>query len=123
MLEELCALLAPTFEIIDAVVDGVALVDAVLQKRPDVIVSDLSMPILDGLGAARRILAEQPDARIVFVTEHSDPAIWRRCLDTGAMGYVAKMVVASRLVPAVHAALRGKQFVALAGTDDREMHE
>ena len=123
MLEDLCALLAPDFEIVDAVQDGAALVGAVLRERPDVIVSDLSIPILDGLGAARRILEEQPDARIVFVTAHSDPAIMRRCLEAGAIGWVAKMVAASKLVPAVHAALRSEQFVALdaaGGTARRE---
>lgn len=123
MLEDLCALLAPHFEIVDAVQDGAALVAAALRERPDVIVSDLSIPILDGIGAAKRILAEQPDARIVIVTAHSDPAIVGRCLEAGAIGWVAKMVAASKLVPAVHAALRGERLVALEAVADTVRRE
>ena len=113
MLDELCELLAPTFEVVDAVGDGIALVAATQRTNPDVIVADLAMPVMGGLAAARLILQDRPDARIVFVTALTDPAITERCLELGALGWVSKIVAGSELVPVVLAALRGERRVAL----------
>ena len=92
--------------------DGRALVSAAEQLSPDVIVTDISMPGLDGIAAATAILRRNPAARIVFVTVHGDPSLVERGLATGALGYVLKLAAGDELVPAVHAALRGERQVS-----------
>jgi len=111
-LEQLCALLQVEFEIVGQVQDGQALVIAAEALSPDVIVSDISMPIVDGVAAAATILGNNPEARIVFVTVSSDPVLVERTLDVGALGYVLKRQAGDELVPAVHAALKGERYLS-----------
>ena len=108
-------LLQPEFDVIADVQDGHALVTAAEALSPDVIVSDISMPGLDGIAAAVRILRRDPAARIVFVTVHADQLLVERGLATGALGYVLKLVAGDELVPAVRAALRGERHVSGSG--------
>lgn len=110
--ELLRGLLTPEFEVIEQVQDGLALVVAAARLSPDVIVSDISMPGLDGISAASAILRSNPAARIVLVTVHSDPMVAQRGLETGALGYVLKRTAGDELVPAVHSALRGERHVS-----------
>jgi DNA-binding NarL/FixJ family response regulator len=105
--ELLCQLLQPEFDVVASVKDGHALVDAAEALAPDVIVTDISMPGLDGMTAAVVILRRNPAARIVFVTVHGDRILMERGLAAGAMGYVLKISAGDDLVPAVRAALRG----------------
>jgi DNA-binding NarL/FixJ family response regulator len=102
-------LLQPEFDVIAQVQDGLALVSAAAQLSPDVIVSDISMPGLDGISAAIAILRMNPAARIVFVTVHDDPILVERGFETGALGYVVKNAAGEELVPAVRSALRGER--------------
>jgi len=108
----LCGLLEPEFDVIAQVQDGHALVSAVERLSPDVIVSDISMPGLDGIAAARIILGKNPAARIVFVTVHCEPILVECGLAAGALGYVLKRVAGDELVPAVRSALRGERHVS-----------
>ncbi len=105
-------LLEPEFEVIASVKDGLALVSAAEWLSPDVIVSDISMPCLDGIMAAAEILRQNPAARIVFVTVHCDPILVERGFATGALGYVLKRLAGDELVPAVRSALRGERHVS-----------
>ena len=105
-------LLEGPFDVVDCVTDGEALVRAAARLSPDVIVSDIGMPRMDGIDAARRILAANPSARVVFVTVQSDVSVVERSLAEGVLGYVVKMVAGDELVPAVHAALRGQRHVS-----------
>ena len=111
--EQLRALLEPDFDVVAVVQDGDALVSAAGRLSPDVIVADISMPNLDGIDAAILIRQSDPQARIVFVTVHSEPILVQRGLAAGALGYVLKDAAGDELVPAVHAALRGERFVSL----------
>jgi len=103
-------LLEAEFEVVAAVRDGQALIDAATTLSPDVIVTDIAMPILDGIAAAQEILRRNASARVVFVTVHADPAIVRRSLAIGGLGYVLKVSAGEELVPAVRAAFRGERW-------------
>ena len=110
--ELLCDLLQPEFDVVAHVRDGVALVAAAERLEPDVIVSDITMPGLDGIAAAAEILRHNAAARIILVTVHADPLLAERGLATGALGYVLKRMAGDELVPAVHSALRGELYVS-----------
>ena len=103
-------LLQTEFDVVATVCDGRALVDAVTRVAPDAIVTDISMPFLDGIEAAQEILASNPSARVVFVTIYADPLLLRRGLAAGGLGYVPKASAGEELVPAVWAALRGERW-------------
>ena len=104
------ALLQPEFDVVADVQDGRALVRAAGQLSPDVIVTDISMPGVDGITAATAILRTNPAARIVFVTIHGDSSLVERGLSAGALGYVLKLAAGDELVPAVRAALRSERL-------------
>jgi DNA-binding NarL/FixJ family response regulator len=106
------ALLQQEFDVLADVADGGALVSAAARLVPDVIVADISMPCLDGIGAAVQIRRDNPGARIVFVTMLGDRAVVERGLATGALGYVLKVAAGEELVAAVHAALAGRRYVS-----------
>jgi DNA-binding NarL/FixJ family response regulator len=105
------SLLRADFDVVGDVADGRSLIAEAERLSPDVIVTDIGMPEVDGMEAARRILARNHDARIVFVTVHNEPEMVRQGLATGALGYVLKLVAGDELVPAVFAALRGERHV------------
>jgi DNA-binding NarL/FixJ family response regulator len=83
-------MLEPTFEVIGMVCNGKALVETARRLQPDVIITDISMPILSGIEAANQLKESGSRAKVVFFTVHSDPEIVRACLDVGACGYVVK---------------------------------
>ena len=105
-------LLEMEFDVVGAVQSGHALVGAAETLWPDVIVSDIAMPGVDGIEAAKRILCRNAAARIVFVTVHDEPEMVSLALAIGALGYVFKAVAAEELVPAVRAALRGERHTS-----------
>ena len=105
-------LLLPEFDVFAEVRDGRALVRAAELLTPDVIVTDISMPGLDGIAATRLILRWDPAARVIFVTVHEDPVLVERALSTGALGYVRKLAAGDELVGAVRSVLRGERHVS-----------
>jgi DNA-binding NarL/FixJ family response regulator len=105
-------LLEPEFEVVATVGDGNALVVAAAAHRPNVIVTDLAMPGLDGIAATRLIRADDPNTRIVVVTVHQDARLVACGLAAGALGFVAKVDAGDDLVRAVRAAIRGERFVS-----------
>ena len=110
--ELLRSLLQPEFDVIGHVTDGRTLIRHACRLSPDAIVTDISMPDVDGLAAAAEILRHNPDARIVLVTVHGDHGLVARGLQTGALGFVLKMSAGDDLVPAIHAALRGERHIS-----------
>jgi DNA-binding NarL/FixJ family response regulator len=105
-------LLESEFDVIGKVCNGQALFEEAMRLKPDVIVTDISMPILNGIEAADRLKESGCSSRIVFLTVHSDSEFVRRCLSAGAFGYVQKPRIASELLPAIRAALAGNIFVS-----------
>src|SRR5262245_60218920 len=112
--ELLRKLLQPEFEVIGHVTDGRTLVRHASRLAPDCIVSDISMPEIDGITAAAEILRHNPAARVVFVSMYGDPMLVARGLQTGALGFVLKLSAGDDLVPAIRAALRGERHVSVA---------
>ena len=120
--ERLRKLLRPEFEVVACVENGAALVDAAARLSPDVIVTDIAMPGVDGIEAVARIRRNNPDARIVLVTVHAEMMLVEAGLAAGALGYVLKDTAGDELVPAVRAALVGNQYLSreLGGFDGEE---
>jgi DNA-binding NarL/FixJ family response regulator len=105
-------LLGDEFEVVEAVENGDQAITAVLASDPDVLVIDISMPILDGLQAAKKIQKANCRVKIIFLTIHEDRDFIAAALAAGAMGYVTKRRLTIDLVFAIHEALRGHTFVS-----------
>jgi DNA-binding NarL/FixJ family response regulator len=105
-------LVGATCQIIGSLSDGQSLFEAAMNLRPDVIVSDISMPILNGIEAAHQLNEAGCASKIIFLTVHSDPDFVRTCLAAGAFGYVVKSRIITDLIPAIQEALAGRIFVS-----------
>jgi DNA-binding NarL/FixJ family response regulator len=105
-------LLEAEFDVVGKVSNGQALIDEAMRLKPDIIVTDISMPILDGIAAVDRLKESGSKSRIVFLSVHTDTDFVRKCLSTGAFAYVVKSRIGSELVPAVRHALAGIIFVS-----------
>lgn len=104
-------LLDPEFEVLGIVVDGRELVAEACRSRPDAIVADITMPLLNGLEAARQLRDLGVTAKVVFLTQHRDVAYARQALEAGASGFVLKHSVASELITALREALGGRTYI------------
>ena len=101
----------PELEIIGRVSDGLEAVQKAKQLQPDLILLDIGLPTLNGIGAARRIREVSPASKILFVSENRSRDIAEEALRTGAGGYVVKSDAGSELLPAVKAVLENKRFI------------
>ena len=105
-------MLEPEFEVIETVADGDALLQAMDALKPDVVVTDIMMPRLNGIVATAEILRRHPSARVVMVTIFGDRETTRAGLAAGALGYVLKSRAVEDLPQAVRAALRGERHLS-----------
>lgn len=105
-------LLAARYEIVGTAQNGHAVVEAAREFRPDIVVLDVSMPVLNGIDAARQIKDELPSTIIVFLTMHASPIYLRRALDAGARGYVLKTGAAEELLTALEHVRKGRVYVS-----------
>jgi DNA-binding NarL/FixJ family response regulator len=112
LLQSLQRLLESEFEVVASVSDGCALLKAAETLVPDLIVTDISMPCLSGIRAARQLRPDQPTARIIFPTVHDEPAFLAEARKIGALGYVIKRSADSDLIPAIREVLQGRPFVS-----------
>ena len=111
VLDGLRSLLKPEFELAGTVEDGRALVSAAQHLHPDVIVVDISMPLLNGIEAVRQIKKLDKQVKVVFLTMHPDVTYAIRAFEAGASGYVLKHSAASELLTAIHEAIKGRTYV------------
>ena len=109
--EGLQALLKDAFELIGIVHDGRALLDAAEKLRPDVIVTDISMPLLNGLDAIRQILSRRPDARIIVLTMHRETQLAVDAFRAGVSGYLLKISPVEELIGAIRQVAQGRSYV------------
>lgn len=103
---------AGCYEVVGTANDGQAAVDAAAQLLPDVAVLDVSMPILNGIQAAKLLKKIHPTIKIVFLTVDRDPDICRAALDAGGLGYVLKPRLGRDLFTAIDFANEGRRFVS-----------
>jgi DNA-binding NarL/FixJ family response regulator len=110
LLEEIRRLLDPEFDVLGAVGDGAALVEAVADLRPDAVVSDIQMPRMDGIAAGSEILGRGLCEAVVVLSMYPDPQLVEKAFAAGIRGYVLKLDACEELIPAVYALLRGERY-------------
>ena len=104
-------LLEPACDVIGTVTDGRALLVAARDLRPEVIVLDVAMPMLNGLDAARYIRKMDPSIKLVFVTVSEDPDIAAEAFRAGGSAYLLKRSAGAELKTAIHEVLKGRSYV------------
>lgn len=108
------AVLESFCDIVREVEDGRSLVSAALELRPDVVILDIGMPLLNGIDAGRQIIQNWPEAKLLFLTMHATPVYVEEAFRAGASGYVLKSSAAEELRSAVQSVLRGRKYLAQA---------
>ena len=115
LVAEMCKrLLEAEFDVVGVVSDGRALVRVAAELRPDVVVLDIAMPILNGLDAGQRLKAMLPAVKLVYLTMNPDVEVAAEAFRRGASGYLLKTCTTSDLVLAVREVLRGKSYISKA---------
>jgi len=114
VLEGLVSLLQDRFDVVATVTDGHQLVEAAIRLGPDVIVTDISMPGLNGIEAIARLKAAGSEARIIVLTLHARAEIAAELIRAGASGFVVKPLAASELVTAIEQVLLGGIYLTPA---------
>jgi DNA-binding NarL/FixJ family response regulator len=115
LLADLCRkLLEPEFEVVGTVSDGRAMVRTASELKPDVIVVDIAMPVLNGLDAGQQVKEILPAVKLIFLTMNVDIKLAAEAFRRGASGYLLKTCTASELVTAVRETLRGVSYLTRA---------
>jgi DNA-binding NarL/FixJ family response regulator len=112
VLETVVPILEPAFRVIGTACDGKAAVEAEGRLHPDVVVMDISMPVMSGIDAAKMMRKKGSKAKIVFLTVHQDSDILAVSKLAGGLGYVVKNRLGTDLVRAIEEALAGHSFVS-----------
>lgn len=107
----LAKLLEGEIEIVGAVEDGRALLAAASKLKPDLVLLDISMPLLNGLDAARHLRKETPNLPLIFLSVHANPGYAAEAFKLGASGYLLKVCEASELIFAIREVLLGRSYV------------
>jgi len=105
-------LLRAEFDVVGTVADGRALLKAAGELRPDVVVVDIGMPLLNGLDAGEQLKALHPAIKVVFLTQNREPRFAVEAFRRQASGYVLKDAAASELTAAIRAAIEGKTYIS-----------
>jgi DNA-binding NarL/FixJ family response regulator len=117
-LEGLKKLLEPSCCVVGTALDGQSLISEAEKQRPEVILTDINMPRLNGLEACERLLKRVPETRIIFVTVNEDIATAEEAFRRGAFGYVLKKAAISELVKAIQTVMVGRFYVTSAITKE-----
>lgn len=118
VVEGLIRILGDRFEIVDTIMDGRLVLDAVSRLRPDIILMDLSMPNVSGLDAIRQLTDHRAECKTIVLTMHADPALAVEALKAGASGYVLKESSTEELLSALQVVLQGGTYLASTLTKD-----
>jgi len=112
MLDTVALLLVSEFDVVGTVTNGKALLSAAERLKPDVVIVDISMPILNGIEAVRRLKESGSQAQVVFLTVHESSDYVHAALATGALGYVVKPHLAADLSVAINAVHAGRSYLS-----------
>ena len=111
-LEAEVVLLRPHFELVGTASDGVSLVSEAQRLNPDVIVVDITMPVMNGIDAVHKLIESGSTAKFVFLTINTNEEFVKACLKEGARGYVWKSRMKAHLIPAIYAVLEDLPYVS-----------
>ena len=100
------------FQVVGTVGNGRDLVTEALRLKPDVIIADITMPLLTGIEAAHELHDAGLTAKFVFLTVHEESAFLQACFAEGALGYVTKSHLRKDLIPAIYEVLSGHRFIS-----------
>ena len=105
-------------DVVATVEDGRALIEAAQRLNPDLVLLDISMPLLNGLDAARQLTKVAPEIKLIFLTMHASPTYATQAFEAGASGYLLKRSAASELQQAIHSVLDGQHYLTPLITKD-----
>ena len=111
-LEAEIALLRPHFELVGTARDGASLVSEAKRLNPDVVVVDITMPVLNGIDAVHKLIESGSTAKFVFLTINTGEEFVKACLTEGARGFVWKSRMKAHLIPAIYAALEDLLYIS-----------
>src|ERR1700722_7391147 len=114
--EAFARLLESECDVVGAVADGRTLLEIAPDLRPDIVVLDIAMPLLNGLDAARQLKQTMPDVKVVFLTVSEDPDLAAEAFRVGASGYLLKNSAASELLQAIREVSAGRSYVTPLAT-------
>lgn len=112
LLDRVVSLLKMRFDVVGAVNDGKSLVSEAERLQPDVIVLDITMPVLTGIEAAHELQEAGSTAKLIFLTVHQSAEFVRQCFAEGGLGYVTKSRMVTDLIQAINEALSNRPFVS-----------
>lgn len=110
----LAGLLEDEFDLVGSVENGQALIDEALRLKPDLIIVDISMPVLNGLDAVRRLSQNNTGSKVVFLTMHADTRLLREAFQCGGVGYVLKQSAGEELLFALRQVMSGQNYISPA---------
>jgi DNA-binding NarL/FixJ family response regulator len=116
--EAFVKLLEPDCDVVGAVADGRALLEAAPMLRPDIVVLDVAMPQLNGLDAARQLKRSMPDVKVIFLTISEDPDLAAEAFRAGGSAFLLKNSAASELLQAIRDVSQGRSYVTPLATRD-----
>ncbi len=111
VLEGLSSLLRDEFDLVGTVADGTRLIEAVRQLEPDVTVTDITMPGMNGLEVVRRLRADAVPTKVIVLTMHANAQLAADVLRAGAAGFIVKHAAGKELIAAIHAVVRGERYI------------
>ena len=114
--EAFVKLLEPDCDVVGAVADGRALLEAAPKLRPDVVVVDIAMPLLNGLDAARQVKRSMPSVKVIFLTVSEDPDLAAEAFRAGGSAFLLKNSAASELLQAIGDVMQGRSYVTPLAT-------
>jgi len=114
-------LLETVFDVVGIVKDGRAMIRAAADLKPDLILIDVGMPVMNGLDAGRRVKEISPAIKLVYLTMNPDPELAVEAFRRGAAGYLLKTAAASELVTVIRQVLRGESYVSPILKDDANL--
>jgi DNA-binding NarL/FixJ family response regulator len=117
LLDAFRGLLESAYDVVGCVTDGRAMMEAATRLEPDIVIADISMPLLNGLDACQQLTARLPQAKVIILTMDEDPDVAAEAFRRGAAGFALKKSASSELLEALEAVSQGNTYVSAAITD------